>query len=252
VSLAASPTSVPVGGTVTLTGRITLQHLRSSLPAERVFLRLTPPAGVRVLSSSSDRGTGSCASEGERVLACNFDYLSTDSLTARAIIALEVTQPGELVFVARAAHSRVDLTPDDNEVTVRVNTPVAAPPPPPAPPAPAPHGVTRTGTNAANAITGTARNDRLSGLGGNDRLTGFAGNDRLDGGKGNDRLDGGAGNDTLVGGAGADTLLGGSGNDTVSARDGVVDRIDCGSGRDRVTVDRKDRVSRNCESVRRK
>jgi hypothetical protein len=47
-------------------------------------------------------------------------------------------------------------------------------------------------------------------------------------------------------------VSGGSGRDTISARDRTRDRINCGSGRDRVTADRIDRVSRNCERVRRR
>jgi Ca2+-binding RTX toxin-like protein len=55
----------------------------------------------------------------------------------------------------------------------------------------------------------------------------------------------------LFGGSGRDRLYGGAGNDTINAADGWRDQIDCGSGRDRVTADRFDVVSPNCESVRR-
>jgi hypothetical protein len=44
----------------------------------------------------------------------------------------------------------------------------------------------------------------------------------------------------------------GGGNDTISARDGTRDTIDCGGGRDKVTADRTDKVSSNCERVTRK
>jgi hypothetical protein len=37
----------------------------------------------------------------------------------------------------------------------------------------------------------------------------------------------------------------------IFARDGNLDRISCGPGRDRVVADHKDRVNRNCERVRR-
>ncbi|MCA1587134.1 MAG: hypothetical protein LC744_00150 [Chloroflexi bacterium] len=71
------------------------------------------------------------------------------------------------------------------------------------------------------------------------------------GGSGNDRINGGSGNDRLFGGANIDNFSGGSGNDVISARDGRRDTVNCGTGRDRVTADRRDRVSRNCERVRR-
>jgi hypothetical protein len=42
----------------------------------------------------------------------------------------------------------------------------------------------------------------------------------------------------------------GSGNDNVSSADGTREAVDCGSGRDRARVDRKDRV-KGCERVKR-
>ena len=70
------------------------------------------------------------------------------------------------------------------------------------------------------------------------------------GGAGRDRLVGGQGNDCLVGGPGHDRLEGGPGNDTIRARDGVADRVECGTGYDLAVVDRLDRV-RGCERVKR-
>jgi hypothetical protein len=35
-------------------------------------------------------------------------------------------------------------------------------------------------------------------------------------------------------------------------RDGIRDRVNCGSGRDTVTADRKDKIARNCERVTRR
>ena len=120
-------------------------------------------------------------------------------------------------------------------------------------------GVSSTGTTLADRLFGTPATDRLTGMQGPDRLDGGAGDDLLDGGAGPDRLNGGPGRDRLVGGSGDDRLTGGSGRDKISggsgadrvkARDGEVDRIDCGSGRDVAFVDRADRVT-GCESVRR-
>jgi hypothetical protein len=108
-----------------------------------------------------------------------------------------------------------------------------------------------TGGAGGDTLVGGRGNDRLSGLGGDDCLDGGAGNDVLNGGPGNDVLNGGPGADTLDGGPGADTLAGGPGRDVIVARDGVRDRISCGSGRDTARVDRVDRVS-GCERVRKR
>ena len=105
------------------------------------------------------------------------------------------------------------------------------------------------GDSGRDAIAGTARADVLRGLGGNDRLAGRGGRDRLYGGaagtacyggNGRDVLRGGPDGDRLVGGAGADVLRGGTGDDAIRARDGRRDRISCGPGRDRATLDSHD------------
>ncbi len=141
------------------------------------------------------------------------------------------------------------------------------------------------GTERPDRLTGRGGDDRLGGLGGgdcirggpgDDRVTGNRGRDRIVGGDGSDGLRGGRGRDRIVGrsggdlirgGTGQNLLLGGRGDDTIRAKVGgdrvraglgndVVrsndarrDRIDCGPGRDRVTADRKDAVTRNCERV---
>ena len=127
-----------------------------------------------------------------------------------------------------------------------------------------------TGSPAGDRILGGAGNDRLSGGGGPDCVFGQGGRDLLNGGSGDDVLEGGAGGDRLAGGPGrnqlrggsgpdllrggpeADRLDSGSGNDTVVARDRAADRVVCGKGRDVAVVDRRDRVSRSCERVKKR
>ena len=75
-----------------------------------------------------------------------------------------------------------------------------------------------------------------------DVLVGDARANRLRGGRGGDRLVGNRGADVLIGGPGRDALAGGSGRDLLLARDGTVDRVRGGTGRDRGRVDRADRV----------
>lgn len=134
------------------------------------------------------------------------------------------------------------------------------------------------GTNKADRITGTNIADRIIGLGGNDKLDGGRGNDCIEGRSGSDSMSGGlgadriygsTGKDHLNGGPGTDFLSGGSGNDTINASFGRdrtlggsgVDFIniatagppasaDCGSGRDKVRINRNERRKiRHCETV---
>lgn len=98
------------------------------------------------------------------------------------------------------------------------------------------------GTARADVLRGYAGHDRLSGRGGRDLLYGGSGRDRLHGGSGKDTLRGGANGDRLVGGSGRDVLRGGSGPDAIRARDGRRDRIACGPGRDRATLDEHDLI----------
>lgn len=130
----------------------------------------------------------------------------------------------------------------------------------------------------ADRLSGGAGVDRLNGEQGNDRVVGGAKRDILSGGRGNDTVSGGAAKDTITGGPGLDRLFGGAsadrifgnagsdriipgkgrdrviaagGNDRINVRDGNVDRVSCGSGRDRVTADRAD-VLTSCERVSRR
>ncbi len=102
-----------------------------------------------------------------------------------------------------------------------------------------------------DCVSGNGSGDRLAGEGGRDRVSGNSGNDTLFGGPGADQLFGGSGRDRLSAGSGRNRLSGGGGNDRILARNRRIDRINCGAGRDLVTADRRDRVARNCERVRR-
>jgi hypothetical protein len=103
----------------------------------------------------------------------------------------------------------------------------------------------------AAPLNGTSKRDRLKGTSGGDRIRGKGGNDRLNGRGGKDCVKGGPGNDRLTGGRDVDTIGGGPGNDRIRARDNVRDRVKCGPGRDRVVADRRDKVARSCDRVRR-
>jgi RTX calcium-binding nonapeptide repeat (4 copies) len=124
-----------------------------------------------------------------------------------------------------------------------------------------------TGPVAAErlSLTGGPGNDRLLGGPGNDFLSGDDGNDLLLGGRGRDRLAIGSGRDLAKGGKGADQIenrdfgsgddlspdhvFGGQGDDNIDVAQGLAgDRIDCGSGVDRLAIDPGDKASA-CEQV---
>jgi len=105
------------------------------------------------------------------------------------------------------------------------------------------------GERGNDTLFGRGGDDLLHGRTGDDRLFGEAGDDELQGGRGRDALDGGPGDDRLTGGYSADRLRGGAGRDRIVALDGTRDIVDCGPGRDTAIVDRRDRVSKNCERV---
>jgi uncharacterized protein len=137
-----------------------------------------------------------------------------------------------------------------------------------------------TGTERHDVIAGLAGDDQISGLGRGDVLFGNRGNDTITGGDGidvifggpdNDNLDGGngldivrgrSGDDTVAGGNGRDLLFGGRGTDTLSggdgndrlhavAKDGQLDVLDCGAGRDMAIVREGEPLTiSNCEKVK--
>jgi Ca2+-binding RTX toxin-like protein len=100
------------------------------------------------------------------------------------------------------------------------------------------------GGSGQDVIDAGAGRDYVDGGSGHDRLLGGLGNDILVGMRGKDNLSGGAGSDGLRGGPGADRAAGGADRDLLLMKDGYVDRVIGGSGRDRAEVDRRlDRVS---------
>jgi Ca2+-binding RTX toxin-like protein len=93
---------------------------------------------------------------------------------------------------------------------------------------------TIVGSARANVLRGTRKKDVICGLGGNDRITGRAGNDVIIGGPGRD---------TVNGQSGRDRLYGNGGNDKLISRDRKIgEPLNGGSGRDKATADRGDRL----------
>ena len=84
-----------------------------------------------------------------------------------------------------------------------------------------------------------------------ENATGGGAADTIGGGAEPNTIAGESGEDVLSGGGGADVLSGGSRSDTILARDGVADRVTCGSGYDYVIADERDRIAAGarCEFV---
>ena len=126
---------------------------------------------------------------------------------------------------------------------------------------------------ASDLVIGNEGADTLHGRSGSDELYGesevaeSAGDDTLFGESRGDLLIGRGGNNQYFGGSGPDeifanesgtgeteTISAGPGNDVISALDGAVDIIDCGSGKDRILrADDSDviadDIAPNCEEV---
>jgi Tol biopolymer transport system component len=77
------------------------------------------------------------------------------------------------------------------------------------------------------------------------------GRGRIDGTRFPDRICGRRGADDIHPWAGKDLVNAGAGSDKIFSKDENSDVIRCGPGRDLVIADRKDKVARNCERVRR-
>lgn len=112
------------------------------------------------------------------------------------------------------------------------------------------HALGGSGDDVLGAPRGL-RGATLAGGPGDDVLTGSRFDDVLTGGAGDDRIVGGAGADDISGGAGFDQISAGAGRDLIDVRDRADDIVSCGSGRDRVNKDRRDRVT-GCERPRRR
>jgi Ca2+-binding RTX toxin-like protein len=80
-------------------------------------------------------------------------------------------------------------------------------------------------------------------------LHGGPGDDVMRGHSGFDDMSGGGGADRMLPGGGRDRVLGGAGGDVIKAAREGKDNVQCGPGRDKAVVDKRDTV-RGCERVR--
>ena len=256
---------------------------RGPSPTVGVTLSDAIPAGARLVRTVA--GDADCTPGA--TLVCTVPSIPVGGSRVVTIVLAGTTVGATLHHAVAVTATTTDPTPDDLDAAV--DTLIT--PPSVAPPAVSlvgpPCGNVFRGGRDDDVITGTVFGDTIYGLEGSDLLRGLdgadclwggegpdvldgdGGDDRLWGGNGRDRLVGGDGNDLLYGGLKGDVLIGGAGddfispgtgrdlvragagNDVINARDGSRDVIECASGVDRVTADRRD-VLRGCEQVTRR
>jgi len=95
-------------------------------PATGVYVDITLPTNVSLVSTYSDRGTG-CTSTGATTLHCDLDWLADTAPLGHVTVTTKVTGTGNHALTAVAGYRAPDITPADNTVTITATTP--APPP---------------------------------------------------------------------------------------------------------------------------
>ncbi len=232
LALVADRIRAGVGEQVLLTGRVSLKNFTQASGAGNVRLSVNLPAGLELVSSKVNRGSG-CS--GTTTIVCPLDFIAS-TYVAQAELTVRVGSSSPLRVEASVTANERDPDAANNVASLTINdvsTPLTPPTPPKSSPRPlAKKGVTKLGTAKDETLVGTAYADRLEGRAGNDVLRGLAGDD------------------VLVGGLGRDTIEGGGGADSIRARDGKRDVVRCGAGKDAAFVDRFD-VATGCETVKR-
>jgi hypothetical protein len=127
------PTQGGVGDT--LTWQLTVNDYNTG-PALDVWVDVTLPSNVQLVSSYTDRGTG-CTSTGATTLHCYLDWLADTAQFGHVILVTTITATGDHTMTAITGYSSpsgpvADPTPANNSATVTAATPT--PPPPPTPP----------------------------------------------------------------------------------------------------------------------
>jgi hypothetical protein len=215
LQVTANAQSVARGDTVTFRLTVVNQHATGVATGLRVSYAI--PVGAQLLAWPIQ-----CV--GGATFSCELGSLAPQQSTS-VEFKVRLNELGTTGNVFTVTTTESDTDPADNQATVTIVVATK-------PATQLPRGVRKTGTARRDVLVGTRFDDVLGGLGGNDVLRGLAGNDLLYGGAGSDTVEGGAGNDLLAGGPGRDTIR-------------------CGAGKDRVTADRRDRVAKDCERVRR-
>lgn len=228
VSLSASNTTPAPGSDVVFTATVANAGMddAGSATAQVAFTGIT-----QIVSTTTTQG--SCAANGTAV-DCT---LGTAQRTApvQILIVARAPQSGAITASATTTSAWPDPNPGNNSASVNATV----------------SGSSSSG-KCQNVINGTKRPDTLPGTAASDKILGRGANDRIRGLAGDDCLSGHAGADRIDAGPGKDKVSAGAGKDTVRVRDKSKDTVKCGAGFDTVIADRKDKVAKDCERIRRR
>jgi len=97
-------------------------------PATGVYVDITLPTNVSLVSTYSDRGTG-CTSTSATTLHCDLDWLADTAPLGHVTVTTKVTGTGDHPLTATAFYRAPDPTPANNTVTLTATTPLPPPPP---------------------------------------------------------------------------------------------------------------------------
>jgi hypothetical protein len=98
-------------------------------PANGLWVDVTLPSSVSLVSSYADRGTG-CTVDAPNHLHCYLDWLSDNVQFAHVILVTKVTATGDHVLTAVTGYVSADPTPADNSLTLTGTTPAPVVPAP--------------------------------------------------------------------------------------------------------------------------
>ena len=94
----------------------------NTYPATNVWVDVTLPANVSLVSSYTDRGSG-CVTDATNHLHCSLDWLSKDVQFGHVTLVTKVTGTGDHVLTAIAGYQAADPTPANNTLTLTSTTP---------------------------------------------------------------------------------------------------------------------------------
>jgi uncharacterized repeat protein (TIGR01451 family) len=94
----------------------------NTYPATNVWVDVTLPANVSLVSSYADRGSG-CVTDATNHLHCSLDWLSKDVQFGHVTLVTKVTGTGDHVLTAIVGYNAADPVPANNTLTLKSTTP---------------------------------------------------------------------------------------------------------------------------------
>jgi len=98
----------------------------NTYPAMNVWVDVTLPTNVSLVSSYADRGSG-CVTDAPNHLHCSLDWLSKDVQFGHVTLVTKVTGTGDHVLTAIVGYQAADPVPANNTLTLTSTTPTPPP-----------------------------------------------------------------------------------------------------------------------------